>query len=73
MSAQKFKKAARGRKIKAAIITILFNGLLVGGLMQGSDLSNQAVDKVQQLWKSETVEDAPKVKKPAKKKKKNRA
>ena len=71
MSAQKFKKAARTRKLKAAIITILFNGLLVAGLMHGSDMSSQVVDKVQQLWKGETPEEAPKV--TATKKKKKRA
>ena len=71
MSAQKFKKAARVRKIKAVIVTILFNGLLLGGLMHGSDTSNQVIDKVQQLWSGETVEDTPKIS--TRKKKKTRA
>ena len=73
MSAQKFKKSARNRKIKAAIVTILFNGLLVGGLMHGSDMNNQMLEKAQYLWKGETAEEAPKVPPPAKKKKKTRA
>ena len=63
MSAQKFKKAARARRRKALAFTIIFNSVLLGGLMYGSETSNQLIDKVQELWKGETVEDLPKAEK----------
>ena len=60
MSTQKFEKAARARRRSALFFTILFNGLLIGGVMYGSDASNHLIDKVQELWKGESTEELPK-------------
>jgi len=63
-----FEKAARARRRKALLFTILFNSLLIGGVMYGSDASNQLIEKVQELWKGESAEELPKADKKPKKK-----
>ena len=64
MSVQKFEKQARKRKKTAIVFSLVFHGLVLGGLMYGSGTSTQLIEKIETLWKGETAaEEVPKAKK----------